>query len=74
MIERAIAYTESLSQGREGQIVVILDFRNLKYLCARSCKVMKHLIWILKKQSPLSSSTIEEPHHNRHTILDARYL
>ena len=52
MIERAIACTESLSQGKEDQIVVILDFGNLKSSCAPSCKVMKQLIWILQNHYP----------------------
>lgn len=51
-IERAIACTESQSQGKQDQIVVVLDFGNLKSSCAPPCKVIKQLIWILQNHYP----------------------
>lgn len=52
MIERAIACTEVLSEGREDQIVVVLDFGSLKSSCNPPVKSVRELIWILQNHYP----------------------
>lgn len=52
MIERAIACTEALSDGKQDQIVVVLDFGDLKTSCAPPLNNTKKFIWILQNHYP----------------------